>query len=136
MSSETSLHNLLTDLNPEVEAKLLGSQAEFSQLSNTKPFTIDKVNYMSGQRVMKNTDCVCVCVRVRPCVSITDPTLSSQVVNKVFFEMSEEGAEVQDKVQEAGIPLKLSINRPFFFSVIEGDSGAILMLGKVTNPTL
>ncbi|XP_056291467.1 angiotensinogen [Pseudoliparis swirei] len=100
MSSETSLHNLLTDLNPEVEAKLLGSQAEFSQLSNTKPFTIDKV------------------------------------VNKVFFEMSEEGAEVQDKVQEAGIPLKLSINRPFFFSVIEGDSGAILMLGKVTNPTL
>ncbi|TNN63358.1 Angiotensinogen [Liparis tanakae] len=83
MSSETSLHNLLTALNPEVEAKLLGSEAEFSQLSNTKPFTIDK-----------------------------------------------------DKVQDAGVPLKLSINRPFFFSVIEGDSSAILMLGKITNPTL
>lgn len=53
-----------------------------------------------------------------------------------MFEMSEEGAEPQDKIQEAGIPLKLSINRPFFFSVIEGDSNAILMLGKITNPTL
>ncbi|XP_068424367.1 angiotensinogen [Clinocottus analis] len=100
MSSATYMRDLLTNLNPEVEEKLLGSQAEFSQLSNSKPFTIDKV------------------------------------VNKVLFEMSEEGAELQDKVQEAGVPLKLSINRPFFFSVIEGDSNAILMLGKITNPTL
>lgn len=59
-----------------------------------------------------------------------------QAVNKVLFEMSEEGAEPQDKIQEEGVPLKLSINRPFFFSVIEGDSNAILMLGKITNPTL
>lgn len=50
--------------------------------------------------------------------------------------MSEEGAEAQVKTLEGGIPLKLSINRPFFFSVIEGDSSAILMLGKVTNPIL
>nr|XP_046258022.1 angiotensinogen [Scatophagus argus] len=100
MSSVTDLRDLLTNMDPEVEAKLLGSQAEFSQLSNTKPFTIDKA------------------------------------FNKVMFEMSEEGAEPQDKIQEAGIPLKLSINRPFFFSVIEGDSNAILMLGKITNPTL
>ncbi|XP_070772461.1 angiotensinogen [Enoplosus armatus] len=100
MSSVTDLRDLLTNMNPEIEAKLLGSQAEFSQLSNTKPFSIDKA------------------------------------VSKVMFEMSEEGAEPQDKIQEAGVPLKLSINRPFFFSVIEGDSNAILMLGKITNPTL
>ncbi|KAM9345219.1 angiotensinogen [Symphorus nematophorus] len=100
MSSVTELPDLLTNMDPEVEAKLFGSQAEFSQLSNIKPFTIDKV------------------------------------VNKVMFEMSEEGAEPQDKIQEAGIPLKLSINRPFFFSVVEGDSNAILMLGKIINPTL
>ncbi|XP_045926980.1 angiotensinogen [Micropterus dolomieu] len=100
MSSVTDLPDLLTNMDPEIEAKLLGSQAEFSQLSNVKPFTIDKV------------------------------------VNKVVFEMSDEGAEPQDKIQEAGVPLKLSINRPFFFSVIEGDSNAILMLGKITNPTL
>ncbi|XP_022619392.1 angiotensinogen [Seriola dumerili] len=100
MSSVTDLRDLLTNMDPEVETKLLGSQAEFSKLSNTKPFTVDKA------------------------------------VNKVLFEMSEEGAEPQDKIQEAGVPLKLSINRPFFFSVIEGDSNAILMLGKITNPTL
>uniref|UniRef100_A0A3P8SBH0 Angiotensinogen n=1 Tax=Amphiprion percula TaxID=161767 RepID=A0A3P8SBH0_AMPPE len=100
MSSATDLRNLLTNMDPEIEAKLLGSQAEFSQLSNTKPFSIDKA------------------------------------INKVLFEMSEEGTEPQDKKQEDGIPLKLSINRPFFFSVIEGDSNSILMLGKITNPTL
>nr|AEJ91608.1 angiotensinogen [Oplegnathus fasciatus] len=100
MSSVTDVRDLLTNLDPEIEAQLLGSQAEFSQLSNIKPFTID------------------------------------EAVNKVTFEMSEEGAEPQDQIQEAGVPLKLSINRPFFFSVIEGDSNAILMLGKITNPTL
>ena len=47
-----------------------------------------------------------------------------------------EGAEQQDNNQEAGIPLKLSVNRPFFFTVIEGDSSAILMLGKIIKPTL
>lgn len=100
LSSEIDLHDLLTKMDPEIEAELLGSLAEFSQLSNTKPFTINKV------------------------------------VNKVVFEMSEEGAEPQEKVQEAGVPVKLTINRPFFFSVIEGNSNAILMLGKITNPTL
>nr|XP_020454158.1 angiotensinogen isoform X2 [Monopterus albus] len=100
LSSATDLRDLLTSIDPEVEAKLLGSEAEFSQLGNKKSFTIDKA------------------------------------VNKVLFEMSEEGAEDQDKIQEAGVPLSLSINRPFFFSVIEGYSNAILMLGKITNPTL
>uniref|UniRef100_A0A8C6WT78 Angiotensinogen n=1 Tax=Neogobius melanostomus TaxID=47308 RepID=A0A8C6WT78_9GOBI len=100
MSSVNSLHEMLINMGPEVEARLLGAEAEFNQLSNTKPFTVDRA------------------------------------LNKVVFEMSEGGTEVQDKTQEGGIPLKLSINRPFFFSVIEGDSGAILMLGKVTNPTL
>lgn len=44
MSAVTDLRDLLTNMDPEIEAKLLGSQAEFSKLSNTKPFTIDKVN--------------------------------------------------------------------------------------------
>uniref|UniRef100_A0A667XLW5 Angiotensinogen n=1 Tax=Myripristis murdjan TaxID=586833 RepID=A0A667XLW5_9TELE len=100
MSSLTDLHSLLSDMNTELESKLLGSQAEFARLSTTEPFTIDKA------------------------------------FNKVLFEMSEEGAEPQDKTEEAGVPLKLTINRPFFFSVTEGNSNAILMLGKVTNPTL
>lgn len=100
LSAVNNLHDLLTNMDPEVEAKLLGAEAEFSQLSSTKPFTVDKA------------------------------------LNKVMFEMSEEGAEVQAKVPEGGIPLKLTINRPFFFLITEEDSGAMLMLGKVTNPTL
>ncbi|KAK5908654.1 hypothetical protein CgunFtcFv8_016689 [Champsocephalus gunnari] len=100
MSSVNDLRDLLTKMSPIVGAKLLGSEAEFTRLSNIQPFTID------------------------------------QAVNKVTFEMSEEGAELQDKIQEAGVPLKLSINRPFFFSVIEGDSRAVLLMGKIVNPTL
>jgi len=50
--------------------------------------------------------------------------------------MSEEGTELQDRNQEAGIPLTLSIDRPFFFSVIERYYNSILMLGKITNPTV
>ncbi|XP_026165274.1 angiotensinogen [Mastacembelus armatus] len=100
MSSVTDLRDLLTSMSPEIEDKLLGSEAEFSQLSNHKRFTIDKA------------------------------------LNKVVFEMSEERAGHQDRMQQAGIPLKLSINRPFFFSVTEGNSNAIFMLGKITNPAL
>lgn len=70
------------------------------------------------------------------CAPLTNLSVPSQVVNKVMFEMSEEGAEAQEKIPEAGVPLKLSINRPFFFSVIEGNSNAILMMGKITNPLL
>ncbi|XP_071767799.1 angiotensinogen [Centroberyx gerrardi] len=69
-------------------------------------------------------------------LSTTKPFAIDKAFNKVLFEMSEEGAEPQNKNQEAGVPLKLSINRPFFFSITEGDSNAILMLGKITNPTL
>lgn len=100
LSSVNDLRDLLTNMDPEIEAKLLGSEAEFSQLSNSKPFTIDKA------------------------------------INKVVFEMSEEGAKPEDVKEQAGIPVKLIINRPFFFSVFEGDSNAILMLGKIINPTL
>ncbi len=70
------------------------------------------------------------------CASLTELSVSSQAINKVMFEMSEDGADPQDKIQEGGVPLKLSIDRPFFFSVVDGDSDAILMLGKITNPTL
>lgn len=74
------------------------------------------------------TDCM-------PCSPLTISVSPPQVVSKVTLEMSEEG-EAQEKVQEAGIPLKLSLNRPFLFAVMEGHSSAILMLGKITNPTL
>ncbi len=43
MSAVTDLRHLLANMDPEIEAQLLGSQAEFSQLSDMKPFTVDKV---------------------------------------------------------------------------------------------
>ncbi|MEQ2188053.1 hypothetical protein GOODEAATRI_010976, partial [Goodea atripinnis] len=100
ISSVIDIRDLLTTMNPPLEPTLLGSQAEFSQLSNIKPFSIDKA------------------------------------INNVMFEMSGDGAEPQDRTPEAGVPLKLSINRPFFFSVIEGYYESILLLGKITNPTI
>lgn len=59
-----------------------------------------------------------------------------QAMNNVMFEMSGDGSEPQDRAPEAGVPLKLSINRPFFFSLIEEYYESILLVGKIANPTL
>uniref|UniRef100_A0A4W4E856 Angiotensinogen n=2 Tax=Electrophorus electricus TaxID=8005 RepID=A0A4W4E856_ELEEL len=59
-----------------------------------------------------------------------------KVLNNVFFDMSEEGTEVQSKSQDVKVPLKVTVNRPFFFAIIEGTSNAILLLGKILNPTI
>lgn len=83
---------------------------------------------MSGQ-LSDSTDCV---LWSSP---LTGSVLPLQVVSKVVFEMSG-GAEVLEKTPEAGVPLQLSFNRPFFFAVVEGQSNAILLLGKITNPAL
>ncbi|CAG10094.1 unnamed protein product, partial [Tetraodon nigroviridis] len=100
MSSVHHMQDLLANMNPEIEAQLLGSQAEFSLLGLPQPFSTD------------------------------------QVINKVIFEMAEGGAEVQGSARGAGSPLKVSFNRPFFFCVSEANSNAILLLGKITDPTL
>ncbi|XP_043991678.1 angiotensinogen [Gambusia affinis] len=100
LSSLIDIHDLLTTMNRSLGATLLGSQAEFSQLSNTSPFSIDKA------------------------------------MNNVMFEMSGEAAEPQARTTEAGVAVRLSINRPFFFSVIEEHYESILLLGKISNPTL
>lgn len=59
-----------------------------------------------------------------------------QVFSKVVFEMSEEGSQVPEKTEDGGVPLKLTVNRPFLFAIIEGNSNAILMLGKIMNPAV
>lgn len=119
------MRDLLANMSPEIEAKLLGSQAEFSQLGNTTPFNADQVS------VRNNLFSLLSC-RCAPLM----PSLPPQVINKVIFEMSEEGTEVQEDVEGPSSPLKLSFNRPFFFCVSEANSNAILMLGKITNPTV
>ncbi|XP_076831425.1 angiotensinogen [Brachyhypopomus gauderio] len=68
-------------------------------------------------------------------LSSKDNFTVDKVLNKVLFEMSEEGTEVQS-TSEDKVPLKVTVNRPFLFAVIEGNSNAILMLGKILNPTI
>lgn len=43
LSRANDLRELLRNMDAEVEDKLLGSQAQFSQLANTDRFTINKV---------------------------------------------------------------------------------------------
>nr|AAH95585.1 Angiotensinogen [Danio rerio] len=58
-----------------------------------------------------------------------------KVLNKVVFEMTEGRSEVQNRTDDGRAPHKVTFNRPFFFAVLEGNSNAILMLGKIINPT-
>lgn len=125
MSSAHDMRDLLANMNPEIEAKLLGSQAEFTQLGSTKPFSTDQVTVRNITFFPHE---------LQECAANTPVT--PQVINQVIFEMSEGGAEVQEPVEGASSPLKVSFNRPFFFCVSEANSNAILMLGKITNPTL
>ncbi|KAL0177922.1 hypothetical protein M9458_026816, partial [Cirrhinus mrigala] len=53
----------------------------------------------------------------------------------VVFEMTEGGSEVQNRTENGSVPHKVTVNRPFFFAIVEGNSNAILMLGKIVNPT-
>lgn len=124
MSSVHDMRDLLANMNPEIEAKLLGSQAEFSQLGLPQPFSTDQVSFRSAD--------------LRTCTANVPVALAlpPQVINKVLFEMSEGGAGVQGSAQGTSSPLKVSFNRPFFFCVSEANSNAILLLGKITNPTL
>ncbi|XP_062852329.1 angiotensinogen [Trichomycterus rosablanca] len=59
-----------------------------------------------------------------------------KVINKVQFEMSEAGAEVQNQTRDDRDPLKVTVNRPFLFAIVEGNSNTILMLGKILNPAV
>ncbi|XP_067242310.1 angiotensinogen [Chanodichthys erythropterus] len=58
-----------------------------------------------------------------------------KVLNKVVFEMAEGSSEVQNRTADGRDPHKVMVNRPFFFAIVEGNSNAILMLGKIINPT-
>ncbi|KAG9344336.1 hypothetical protein JZ751_011005, partial [Albula glossodonta] len=54
-----------------------------------------------------------------------------KVLSKVVFETSEEGAEEEDKPQAEETVVKLMVNRPFCFAIVEGNSDAILLLGRI-----
>ncbi|XP_041108742.1 angiotensinogen isoform X2 [Polyodon spathula] len=59
-----------------------------------------------------------------------------KVLNKVIFEVTEEGSENHTESRDSiPTPLELKINKPFFFAVVEGNSDALLLLGRITNPS-
>ncbi|KAK3572712.1 hypothetical protein QTP86_006139 [Hemibagrus guttatus] len=59
-----------------------------------------------------------------------------KVINKVLFEMFEEEKEVLNKSQDERAPLRVTVDRPFLFIIVEGNTNAVLMLGRIQNPTL
>nr|XP_055027134.1 angiotensinogen [Misgurnus anguillicaudatus] len=59
-----------------------------------------------------------------------------QVFNKDVLEVTEEGSEVFQRDAQTSHDRVLTFNRPFFFAVVEGNTNAILMLGKIANPTI
>ncbi|MCI4376183.1 hypothetical protein PGIGA_G00185370 [Pangasianodon gigas] len=69
-------------------------------------------------------------------LSTKDNFTVDKVINKVLFEMSEEGKEVPNKSQDERVPLRVTVDRPFLFTIVEGHTNAILMLGRVLNPNL
>lgn len=54
----------------------------------------------------------------------------------MLFEMSEERKEVPNKSQDERVPLRVTVDRPFLFTIVEGNTNAILMLGRILNPNL
>lgn len=66
----------------------------------------------------------------------------SEVKQKTFIEVDEEGTEaaavtsVEVKVTSAPAdgPFRMIVNRPFFFTITDDETGAVLFLGSIENP--
>ncbi|XP_061767663.1 angiotensinogen isoform X1 [Nerophis ophidion] len=116
MSSVNDVRHLLANMDPEVESRLLGSQAEFSQLANSDTFTLDKaINAVSLE------------------MSEEEAVRRDKMEEEALQDKTEEEA-LQDKMEQD--PLQVRINRPFFFSVMDADCDAMFLLGKISTPTL
>ncbi|TRY96030.1 hypothetical protein DNTS_016547 [Danionella cerebrum] len=59
----------------------------------------------------------------------------NKVLNKVMFEMTDGESELPNINDDGRVAHKVSINRPFIFAVVEENSNAIVMIGKINNPT-
>lgn len=71
------------------------------------------------------------------------PVYVSEVKQKTFIEVNEKGTEaaaatsVEMKTVSAPVdgPFYLEVNRPFLFTITDQETGAILFIGTVANPT-
>ncbi|VGO22868.1 serpin family protein [Pontiella sulfatireligans] len=61
------------------------------------------------------------------------------VVHKAFVEVNEEGTEAAAAtavgIRTTSMPLMFEANRPFLFLIRENSTGAILFIGRVTDPS-
>ncbi len=69
----------------------------------------------------------------------------AEVKHKAFVEVNEEGTEaaaatsVEMRCMSAGPPenqFTMTVDRPFFFSIVDRQTGSILFMGSVTDPVL
>jgi serpin B len=70
-------------------------------------------------------------------MSAADPWLST-VMHKTYIRVDEEGTEaaaVTGGVVAVSAPPEFRVDRPFLFTISDADTGAILFLGAVTDPT-
>jgi serpin B len=71
-----------------------------------------------------------------------EPLYISDVIHEAYIAVDEEGTEAAAAtavIMRAGAmpmePVRLTIDRPFIFALRDKDTGAILFLGRVTDPT-
>jgi serpin B len=69
------------------------------------------------------------------------PLLIDDVIHEAFISIDEQGTEaaaataVVVRVESAPMPAELTVDRPFLFFIRHADSGAVLFMGRVTDPT-
>lgn len=70
-------------------------------------------------------------------MSPRDPWLS-RIAHKTYIRVDEEGSEaagVTGGVMRESMPAELRVDRPFMFIITDTDTGVILFMGVVTDPT-
>jgi serine protease inhibitor len=71
-----------------------------------------------------------------------DPLWISKVKQKTFIDVNEEGTEaaaatsVEMKTTSAPVdgPFHMEVNRPFFISITDNETGMVLFIGSISNP--
>ena len=72
-----------------------------------------------------------------------EPLFISDVIHEAYIAVDEEGTEAAAAtavvMRASGMPpdqlVELTIDRPFMFSLRDRETGAVLFLGRVTDPT-
>lgn len=72
----------------------------------------------------------------------TDPIHISKVKQKTYIDVNEKGTEaaaatsvqITKSAAPIGKPFQMEVNRPFFFTIVDNSTGAILFMGSISDP--